>query len=87
MSEMKGLREKEDKELRKILGETRAGLSRISGERASGSQKDSSSSRKKRREVARILTVLKEKEILKQVNERMPSLTENKEPKHGEKAT
>lgn len=84
---MKGLREKEDKELRKILGETRADLSRISGERASGSQKDSSSSRKKRREVARILTVLKEKEILKQVNERMPSLVENKEPKHGEKAT
>ncbi|MDP1710686.1 MAG: 50S ribosomal protein L29 [candidate division WWE3 bacterium] len=69
MSEMKGLREKEDKELRKILGETRAGLARLLGERASGSKKDSSSSRKKRREVARILTVLQEKEILKQVAE------------------
>lgn len=74
MSEMKGLREKEKKELRKILGETRAEIARLLGERASGSKKDLSSSRKKRREVARILTVLQEKEILKQV-------AESKEPK------
>lgn len=69
MNAMKDLREKESKELYKILGEIRTELAAIPGERATGSQKDTSSARKKRREVARVLTVLKEKQILKEVVE------------------
>jgi len=67
---MKELREKEEKELRKVLSEVRGELSQLLGQRAAGSLKDSSVFRKKRRESARILTVLKEKEFLKQVGEK-----------------
>jgi ribosomal protein L29 len=68
MSKMKELREKEEKELRKILDETQAEISQLRGKRATGALADTSSILKNRREVARILTVFGEKEVLKKVS-------------------
>jgi len=67
MIEIKDLRQKEEKELRKILQSTRAELAQLTNQRADGSLKDSSVLGKKRLEIARTLTTLKEKEILKGV--------------------
>ena len=64
---MKEFREKEEKELRKVLDETQAEISQLRGKRATGALADTSSILKKRREVARILTVFGEKEVLKEV--------------------
>ena len=64
---MKEFREKEEKELRKVLDETQAEISQLRGKRAIGALADTSSIRKKRREVARILTAFGEKEVLKDV--------------------
>ncbi len=67
MTETKGLREKEEKELRKILKDTREELAHLSGQRAEGSLKDSSTLGRKRREVAQVLTVLGEKRVLSEI--------------------
>jgi len=64
MTTIKELREKEGKELRKVLQSTRVELAQLSGQRVGGSLKDNSTLKKKRKEVAQVLTVLKEKEIL-----------------------
>lgn len=65
MTEMKELRQKEEKELRKLLQSTRAELAQLTNQRVDGSLKDSSVLGKKKLEIARALTTLKEKEILK----------------------
>lgn len=67
MTEIKELRQKEEKELRKILQGTRAELAQLSGQRMDGSLKDSSVLGKKKKEIAQTLTALKEKEILREV--------------------
>ena len=66
-SGVKILREKEEKELRKVLAETRAEILQLRGKRTIGSLANTSEILKKRREVARILTVLGEKEMLKKM--------------------
>jgi len=66
-SGVKILREKEEKELQKVLAETRAEILQLWGKRTIGSLANTSEILKKRREVARILTVLGEKEILKKM--------------------
>lgn len=68
MIEMKNLREKEEKELRKVLAEARAEILQLRGKRTIGSLANTSEILRKRREVARILTVLGEKEVLKKVS-------------------
>ncbi len=65
MTEMKEFRQKEEKELRKILQNTRAELAQLTNQRVDGSLKDSSVLAKKRLEIARVITTLKEKEVLK----------------------
>ncbi len=67
MSPMKEFREKEEKELRKVLAEAQAEISQLRGKRAIGSLADTSTISKKRREAARMMTALGEKEILKEV--------------------
>ena len=67
MSPMKEFREKEEKELRKVLAETQAEISQLRGKRAIGSLADTSTISKKRREAGRVMTALGEKEILKEV--------------------
>ena len=64
MTDLKELREKEVKDLRKLLEKNRQELAGFKSERAVGSLPDGSQFPKKRTEIARILTVLKEKEIL-----------------------
>src|SRR3972149_3591886 len=49
MSKMKEFREKEEKELRKVLAETQAEISQLRGKRAIGSLADTSTISKKRR--------------------------------------
>ena len=68
MSRMKEFREKEVKELRKILTDAQADISQLRGKRAIGALADTSSISKKRQEVAQVKTVLSEKEILKEVS-------------------
>lgn len=67
MIEIKDLRQKEEKELRRVLQSARAELAQLANQRVDGSLKDSSVLRKKRLEIARVLTILKEKEILRGV--------------------
>jgi ribosomal protein L29 len=78
MSKMKEFREKEEKELRKVLAEAQTEISQLRGKRAIGSLADTSAISKKRRETARMMTALGEKEIMKEV------LVE-KEKDHGKK--
>lgn len=62
--EIKELREKEKNELIKLLEEARAELVKLRLERKIGSLVDGSTISKKRKEIVKILTVLREKEIL-----------------------
>lgn len=62
--EAKELRKKEKKELLKLLSDTRGEIFELRASRTVGSLPDGSGIQKKRREVAKIKTVLKEKEIL-----------------------
>ncbi|GMR19106.1 MAG: hypothetical protein BMS9Abin34_232 [Patescibacteria group bacterium] len=64
MLKIKALREKEDKELGKLLAGAQSELVNLRALRVTGSQSDGSALQKKRREIARILTVLKERQIL-----------------------
>lgn len=66
--EIKELREKGRTELMKLLKEARIELVRLKTEREVDSLADGSVIRKKRREIARLLTILKEKEILGEVS-------------------
>ena len=70
MSPVKELREKEEKELKKTLLEARAKILELQGKRATGSLANTAEIRTKRREAARILTVLSEKEFLKKHGEK-----------------
>lgn len=65
--EIKELREKGGNELVKLLNEARMELVKLRLNRKIGSLVDGSAIHKKRREIARILTVLREKEILQGV--------------------
>lgn len=67
MTTIKELRGKENKELVKLLTGARSKLINLRASRATGSLPDGSELRKERREIARILTVLKEQEILDKV--------------------
>ncbi len=67
------LRQKDEKELRRILQSARMELTRFSSQLAEGSLKDRSVLGKKRKEIARILSVLREKEILREVEEDAPT--------------
>jgi len=62
--EAKELRKKEKKELIKLLSNARGEIVELRSSRAVGSLPDGSGIQKKRREVAKIKTVLKEREIL-----------------------
>ncbi|HLD96195.1 MAG TPA: 50S ribosomal protein L29 [Patescibacteria group bacterium] len=64
---MKEFREKEEKELRQVLAAAQAEISQLRGKRAIGSLANTSAISKKRREAARVMTALGEKEILKEV--------------------
>ncbi|MEX0587601.1 MAG: 50S ribosomal protein L29 [Patescibacteria group bacterium] len=80
MIDLKSLREKEEKELRKDLTEARMEILQLRGKRTIGSLANTAEIRAKRREVARILTVLGEKEVLKKlapVEEKEPSIVKN----------
>jgi len=70
MTDLKELREKEARELKKLLEKGRRELADLRSERAAGSLPDGSQFSKKRTEIARILTVLKEKEILSGLEEK-----------------
>jgi len=70
--EIKELREKEKSELVKLLKEARLELVKLRLERKVGSLSDGSTITKKRKELARILTALKEKEILREVTKTIP---------------
>lgn len=70
--EIKELREKEKSELVKLLKEARLELVKLRSERRIGSLSDGSTITKKRKELARILTILKEKEILREVTKKTP---------------
>jgi len=72
MMEIKELREKEKSELVKLLKEARLELVKLRLERKVGSLSDGSTITKKRKELARILTALKEKEILREVTKTIP---------------
>lgn len=85
MIQLKDLREKEKKELLKLLGKSRAELSDLRTKRASNSLPDGSLIEKKRREIARILSVLEEKEIL--ASSRGSEEVEKKVVKDAEKKT
>ncbi len=65
--EAKGFRKKEKKELVKMLADIRGELAEFRSSRALGSLPDGSQMRKKRQDIARIKTVLKEKEIIGEV--------------------
>lgn len=85
--EIKELREKEKNELVKLLKEARLELVKLRSERKIGSLSDGSAITKKRGEIARILTVLKEKEILRKVADvAPPSKVSEKVGKGGNKA-
>jgi len=62
--EIKELREKGKNELIKLLEEARVELVKLRLERKIGSLVDGSAISKKRKEIVKILTVLREKEIL-----------------------
>lgn len=64
---VKELRKKEEKELLKLLDEKRKELVKHRLDRKVGSLMNGSEITKMRREVARILTVLKEKEVLGEI--------------------
>ncbi|NIT03822.1 50S ribosomal protein L29 [Candidatus Saccharibacteria bacterium] len=66
MVEVKELRGKEKKELIKTLKDAREELVRLRSSRALENLPDGSVLEKKKKEIARVLTVLKEKEILEQ---------------------
>lgn len=66
---IKELREKEKSELLKLLKEVQQELVKLRLERKAGSVVDGSTIPKKRKEMARIATVLREKEILTEVAE------------------
>jgi ribosomal protein L29 len=68
--ELKELRGKSNKELTKLLQEAGEGLLKLRADRKTGSLSDGSKVSKKRSEIARILTVLREKEILKDADAR-----------------
>jgi large subunit ribosomal protein L29 len=83
----KELREKKKGELVKLLKESRLELAKLRLERKLESLTDPSEIRKKRREVAKIITVLKEKEVLDKIEdsgEARPS-QEGKEKKPSKK--
>lgn len=65
--ETKELRKKEKKELVKMLTDIRGELGDLRSSRALGSLPNGSEIQKKRRDIARIKTVLKEKEIVDEV--------------------
>jgi large subunit ribosomal protein L29 len=67
MTTIKELRGKENKELVKLLTGARSKLVGLRASRTTGSLPNGSELRKERREIARILTVLKEQEILDKV--------------------
>ena len=79
MSQAKEFREKEEKELRKVLAEIQAEISELRGKRAIGALADTSLIRKKRRDVAKIVTVLGEKDVLKEIS------AAEKQEDHGKK--
>ena len=83
--EMKDLRGKKKKDLMVLLRDARLELGRLRLEKKVGSLTDPSEIRKKRREVARIATVFKEKEILEKLEKpasesSSPSLEEKDSP-------
>lgn len=64
--EIKALHEKTKEELEKILEEARLSLVKLRTDLASGKTKNVSALAQKRDEIAQILTIIKEKEILKE---------------------
>lgn len=66
---IKELREKGKNELMKLLKEVRVELVKLRLDRKVGSLADGSAIGKRRKEIAKILTVLKEKEILEEAAE------------------
>lgn len=64
--EIKALHEKTKEELEKILEEARLSLVKLRTDLASGKTKNVSALARKRDEIAQILTIIKEKEILKE---------------------
>lgn len=75
--EIKELREKGKSELIKLLKEARMELVKLNLDRRSGSLANGSVLEKKRKEIARILTVLKEKEILEEARGEVRSITQS----------
>lgn len=82
---IKELREKKKDELLKLLEEARSELVKLRLERKTGSLADGSAIRKKRKEAARILTVLGEKEILKEAEKIVEEPKEEKAVKEKSK--
>lgn len=66
MIKIKELREKEKSELIKLLKEARLELVKLRLDRKIGSLTDGSAIDKKRKEIARILTILGEKDVLEE---------------------
>ena len=79
---IKELREKGKNELIKLLKEARAELVKLRLERKIGSLVDGSAIGKKRKEIVKILTVLREKEILEEATEvkKVKSKSEKESP-------
>ncbi len=67
MSVVGSLRKKEKKELEELLKEARLELIKLRSERKVGSLADGSAVKKKRREIAQALTILKEMEVLSEM--------------------
>jgi len=65
--ELKDLRTKEAKDLRKILSERQKELLAKNVELTSGKEKNLKASRNLRREIAQVLTVIKEQEIVAKI--------------------
>ena len=64
MMNLKELREKEASELKKLLVKSREELAGLKSARALGKLTDGSELKRKRLEIAKVLTLLKEKEVL-----------------------
>lgn len=67
--EAKELRQKDNKELEALLKDLEKGLQEIRIEHRTEGLLDTSELKKKEKEIARVKTVLREKEILKQISE------------------